>query len=661
MKFLRNNKRISFLYDGKSIWEHGLKTNIKQNENKIVCEYLTADGLKVTNIAIKYSDFDAYEWVTWFENTGEKPTGIISQLYDCDTDIPFGHDDFLPRTAYIPEAEKDMKIYSPNGSDWVEEEFCCNIDVFKENRYNNHIYPGEVKSYKNTGGRSSEGKAPYFNIHRQGRGVVFAIGWTGQWNCSIKRSEDSVNIKTKIEDTNFRLLPHEKIRTSSFVIMNYKGDFICSQNKWRRFVKKYFSPIGTGKRDSHLPLCAGIWGGMGSACMLHRIEKIKKNRLPFEYIWIDAGWYGTSKKESPDTFEGDWSDYTGDWRVNESHHPNGLLDVTKALHNAGMKLILWFEPERVIYSTPIVGEHPEYFIGSPYENDRNLLLNLGNENAWQYCFDMLSDKIEKLGVDCYRQDFNFSPLAYWRRNDSYDRKGITEIKHIMGLYRLWDALLKKFPKLLIDNCASGGRRLDIEMQKRSVPLWRSDFQCPANYPIEATQSHNINFGLWMPYSGTGSGRDWSDSYRIRSAYAGGLTTNYSFSAKNEYCADETQIEAIRKICEEYRRVREYFYSDIYPLTETVAGDDAWVAVQYNRPEKKDGMVQIFKRSKSPFTNAEFKLSGINEDKMYAFLDADNNSELIISGKKLMNLKIEIQEKRVAKIYFYREVETVEIS
>lgn len=63
-------------------------------------------------------------------------------------------------------------------------------------------------------------------------------------------------------------------------------------------------------------------------------------------------------------------------------------------------------------------------------NDDNRLLNLGNEEAWEYCFETLSKLIEELNIDCYRQDFNFSPLAYWRKNDDPDRKGITEIKHI---------------------------------------------------------------------------------------------------------------------------------------------------------------------------------------------------------------------------------------
>ena len=162
---------------------------------------------------------------------------------------------------------------------------------------------------------------------------------------------------------------------------------------------------------------------------------------------MDAGWYGSTTAPTPDEFEGDWPEYTGDWSVSPLIHPNGLKDVSKAVHEAGKKFLLWFEPERVRKSTPIAKEHPEYFIHPNWQED-NLLLNLGDEKAWEYCFNTLSSHIEEIGIDCYRQDFNFDPLPYWRLSDEDDRKGITEIKYINGLYRLWDTLLEKFPKLL---------------------------------------------------------------------------------------------------------------------------------------------------------------------------------------------------------------------
>ncbi len=134
--------------------------------------------------------------------------------------------------------------------------------------------------------------------------------------------------------------------------------------------------------------------------------------------------------------------------------------------------------------------------------------------ARKYCLETISESIRTLRVDCYRQDFNFRPISYWQQCDAPDRKGVTEIKYVNGLYEYLDALKTEFPSLMIDNCASGGRRLDIEMTRRSVPLWRSDFMCSANFDPETVQTQSVGFGRWLAYSGTGAGRTWNDTYYI---------------------------------------------------------------------------------------------------------------------------------------------------
>ncbi len=651
---LSKQKLFSFLYDGKDIFTHNLTVKETENNNEKIFEYLTDDGLRFTCTLKYYNEFDAVEWVTWFENTSDKPSKILSEIRDGDISIQFPYDEELPWCAYIPEKDNDMKVYCPYGSIWDKKEFYCGADDFRNNRYVNHIYPGQTKHYKTSGGRSSQAMAPFFNIHRQNRGVVFAIGWTGQWNCDITRTNNSVNIKSGIEDAEFYLLPGEKIRTSSAVLMHYEGDFAHSQNKWRRLVKKHFSLIGKEGRPDKGPLCASVWGGMPTKAILDRIEIIKNEKLPFEYIWMDAGWNGTSEAPCPDEFQGDWPDYTGDWRVNKTHHPDELLEVKKAISDAGLKFLLWFEPERVRNVTPIAAEHPEYFLKDG--NSCDYLLNLGKSEALQYCFDTLSDCIEKLGIDFYRQDFNFDPLNRWRANDEENRQGITEIKHIMGLYKLWDSLLERFPNLCIDNCASGGRRIDIETMRRSVPLWRSDLQCPANYGIEDTQAHNMQFSTWLPYSGTGSGRDWGDVYRIRSAYAGSLTTNYTYAECQSFGSSK-QIKWLKKYLDEYLTVRKYFYGDFYPLTDSIESDFSWNVSQFNCPESGDGMVQVFRHEKSPFAIADFKLRGLDSAKTYRITDLDSKEYFDVSGEILTNtgLNIKTDSPRSAKIYVYKAI------
>ncbi len=654
MKCFGNERIFSFKLDGESIWNADFDIELSEEGNTLTTVYRFSNGITVTNILKKYDKYGAYEWVNYLENTSNMPGKTVSELYDCDCILPMEYEENRKWEAYFPDPETATKIYAPNGSTWSKTEFYCDIDKIENNDRIHHIYPGQTKSYSASGGRSSEQNAPFFNISKNGKGYIVAIGWTGQWNARIGRNSDSVTVKSGIENTNFKLMPGERLRTSSVVIMPY-DEAEVAHNKWRRLVKEYFSAIGDNAINKTGPLCAGVWGGMTTESVLGRIEAIKKNELPFEYIWMDAGWYGKDTKPTPDEFEGDWPSHTGDWQISPLIHPNGLRDVAKAVHACGMKLLLWFEPERVIDTTPTALQHPEYFLASDSDCGQNRLLNLGNPEAWNYCFEAISTIIEDLEIDCYRQDFNFSPLSYWRKNDDFDRRGITEIKHINGLYKLWDALLERFPNLIIDNCASGGRRIDIETLRRSIPLWRSDFQCPANYDIEASQCHNQTFNLWMPYSGTGAGRIY-DEYRIRSAYAAALSTNFSYSEREIFCDSKEKIEFIKKYTNEYLKVRPYFSEDFYSLTQVSSELDVWCAMQFDRPSRKDGIIEVFRREKSPYETAIFELKGIDKECNYKFTDFDGG-EFIINGSDIIEkgLKLTVPEKRKAKIYLYQVI------
>ena len=241
MDFLRNNKRFSFKLGGTHAWDLDYKSEVTSVGNEDTTVYQFGRGIKITNIAKKYDKFGAYEWVNYIENTSDKPSEIISDLWDCDCTLPLKYEENRKwGEAYFPDAKTATKVYAPTGSVWSETEFSCDIDAICDNRRINHIYPGDTKEYSASGGRSSDERAPFFNIHKDGDGYILALGWTGQWKCQISRANDSVTFRSKIEDTFFRLMPGEKLRTSSVVIMPYKCDIADSHNKWRRLVKENF-------------------------------------------------------------------------------------------------------------------------------------------------------------------------------------------------------------------------------------------------------------------------------------------------------------------------------------------------------------------------------------------------------------------------------------
>jgi alpha-galactosidase len=216
----------------------------------------------------------------------------------------------------------------------------------------------------------------------------------------------------------------------------------------------------------------------------------------------------------------------------------------------------------------------------------------------------------------------------------------------MGMYRLWDDLLAEFPFLLIDNCSSGGRRIDIETLKRSIPFFRSDYQCNFNENPEVLQTHNSNIQKYLPYNGCTS-KTKNDTYAIRSSYSsswGGAFYNAIFQSM-----DEDSFAWAKKITDEYRRIRRYFSMDFYNHGSSRFDDTSWTVWQYHDEEAQSGIVMAFRRSESPFEQMKVELKGLLCGKTYTVLNLDDGTSMDIAN----SIEITLPQKRSSVIFEYK--------
>jgi len=609
-------------------------------ENSAV--YELEKGVTVSVVRKEYQAYDAVEWVLYFENTSDTNSQIISEISDCDTLLPFGTFT-VPRSGYKTE-KGNACVITMNGA--VEGRYYWENDKVSATEFNfNYEYldraPGKTRQFANINARSSDGMMPFFDVTANGSGYITAIGWTGDWKAEFSKKEDGIHMKSGLKTTCFYLKPGEKIRTSSTLIMQY-GAEEEKHNKFRRLIKNYISHLSNTGATREGLMANELWGGMTSEEMKKRINELKAHHIAFEEIWIDAGWYGQCQK-CDDAFTGDWYAHTGEWEVNKRVHPEGLKDVAACAKEGGMHLMLWVEPERARVGTMVLEEHPEWFTQIP--NSGDYILDYGNEEAFAYAFHMLSNHITELELSCYRQDFNTGLTALFEAKDEENRRGISEIKHITGMYALWDKLLEAHPGLLIDNCSGGGRRIDIETLKRSIPFFRSDYQCNFNENPEVLQVHNSNISCYLPFNGCTS-KTKSDTYAIRSSYSsswGGAFYNAIFQSM-----DEADFVWARKVTEEYRRIRRYFSMDFYNHGSCTFDDTAWAIWQYHDAETGSGIVMAFRRSASPFEQVHIKLKGLEGNMTYRYENLDTNEIFEASD----SISIHLPEKRSSVILGY---------
>lgn len=657
----KNIFKFSFDYNGKN-FTGTPETKSEKLDGKTVTKsvYTIDNRFDAIRTETEFEGFDAVYFETEFCNNSDEISGNISGI--CDVDMVIDTSGIRDSNPGYMTNDEMPTVYSTKGSLAMKNDYAQMV---------RRIYTGQKIEYSCTGGRSSSGTFPFFTYKQGNDGYIIALGWSGQWKLIFLRNEENVFIKGGIENADFPLYPHEKIRTMSAIILHFTGDVEQGQNAFRRLMKKHFSIIGQPGRDEYGPFTAYGWGGLSSDKMVERIDAFKRHELGFEYYWVDAGWYGAGTLPCPNEHSGDWAAHTGNWCINKIYHPDGFKKVIDKLKEANMKFLLWIEPERIVKSVPFAKEHPEMILN--FSGDSHQChINLGNKEAWDYIFNMLSEKIKTLNISCLRIDYNIDPLNFWLENDKPGEKGRTEVLYINGLYRLLDALLERFPHLIIDDCASGGRRIDIEMMKRSIPLWYSDYQCAFDYDPETSQFQLLGISRYLPYFGTGTEKVSYDEYRIRSAYGPAMQNALWGYEEQEFDeADTEKISFVKKMNKEYKRVRPYYSCDFYRLIEPTvyevfsswlyndyenADDSSWTAYQFDRPEEKDGLLGFFRRKNSPFDRCTVILKAIDKNAVYTLEDLDGGDIRRISGTELENFVTVLTEKRMAKLYIYKKIE-----
>ena len=599
------------------------------------------EHLRVTVETTSYPEFAATEWVLWFENPSAERSDILSDICDGDFTVPlpsapekFKGDIALPGERAVISMNGCVPgiDYSTDDASSATE-FAAVPHYFHPTRGK----PGSVSfAFANHGAHSSDGQMPFFEVAQGGRGAIVAIGWTGGWRAKFTDAADGVHVEAGLGKARFYLEPGEKLRTSRILVMNYAPGEDAS-NKFRSLVRRHFSHVASHPGVREGLLAYELWGGLTSEEMIRRVKTLKAKGLAYEDLWIDAGWYGNSQK-CDDAYTGDWWAWTGDWTTNSRIHPDGLADVSAAAKDAGMGMMLWFEPERVVPSSNFAKEHPDLLSGA--------LLYYGNEEGRIHVRETISDFASRLGFSCYRQDFNFDPANDLAKLDPPDREGIAEIRHITGLYRLWDELLERFPKMLIDNCASGGRRIDIETLRRSVAYFRSDYQCGFNLNPDVLQAHNAGISRLLPYAGCTV--KLSDTYALRSAYS----ASHGVAYWNAIFQKEEAVDwaAAKKCCDEYRRIRRFLPCDFHNLGSAGIDPTAWAIWQYHDPGTGEGVVLAFRRSQSPSDKAVVALRGIPSNAKIETENLDTGEKAAVAAGALA---LHLPERRSSTVLLYR--------
>ena len=324
------------------------------------------------------------------------------------------------------------------------------------------------KVLESRNGISGHHHVPFFALDQGGRatekcGTVWfgTLQWSGNWKMIVEQDpNDQVRVCGGYNDYDFslELAPDKKHTTPVFTAGFTRGGFGQASRILHRYQREYLYP--KNMRDVEVPLVFNTYaalpnwrvGGVTEKSVMALIGPAAQ--VGFEAFIIDAGWQTA----------------IGDWTVHPTNFPRGLKPIADEVHRNGMKFGLWVEPERITRQAKLFKEKPEWL----FANDGgSAMLNLSRRDVLEYAHQQMVQLLRTHDIDYLKLDFN----RYFGIPECPDRRTMPT-NYVQNFYELFDRLVKEFPNVFFENCASGAGRPDLKMDTYFARINRSDIQSP---------------------------------------------------------------------------------------------------------------------------------------------------------------------------------------
>ena len=367
-------------------------------------------------------------------------------------------------------------------------------------------------------------------------------------------------------------------------------------------------------RDKARPILLNNWEATYFDFNEEKLLKIasKAKEVGVELFVLDDGWFGARD----DDYRG-----LGDWFVNMKKLPGGVTGLADKIEAMGLKFGIWVELEMVNKDSDLYRKHPDWLIGTPgrfeCHSRHQHVLDMTRDDVTDYLYGCMDKLLSEAKISYIKWDMNRYMTEPFGRELPADRQGEFMHRYILGVYKLYDKLTKKFPHVLFESCASGGARFDPGMLHYAPQTWTSD-------DTDANERTKIQYGTSFMYPVVSMGSHVSAvpnhqmnritpiSTRAAVAYFG----TFGYELDLNLLSDE-EIEAVKsqvKFMKEHRELIQMkgdFYRILSPFEHN---DTAWAVVAKDKSEAIAMYYQRLNKINASFLR--FKLAGLCPDSEY---------------------------------------------
>lgn len=306
------------------------------------------------------------------------------------------------------------------------------------------------------------------------------------WQMEVTvRHDDTLTLSGGIADGDFgawrkTLRPGESFTAQKAVAAVGRSlDDVC--HKLVSMQKPDISPL-----DDHMGIAFNeyctTWGDPTTANMKRIADKLEGKNI--QYLVMDSGWYGE------DGFKGYWFENEGDWRVNMAKFPGGMKEMTAYIRSRGMIPGIWFEFEVVTPKCDL------YYAEEHLVKKDGVVLTIGDRRFLDMEDPWVEEHLTQKVIDFLRDnDFGYIKVDY---NDTMglgvdgpDGPGENLRRKVAATQRFFRKMKAQLPNLVIENCSSGGHRLEASFMELASMASFSDAHEINQLPIIAANMHRI--------------------------------------------------------------------------------------------------------------------------------------------------------------------------
>lgn len=348
-------------------------------------------------------------------------------------------------------------------------------------------YGVKVERWGQAGSMPNRGWYPFAAV--EGGGIVWAVQIEApfSWQLELYEEKETCALSGGMGDYEYAhwrktIAPGESFSTPKAYVCVTRGGVLAACNALVHEQDRRLTVPGS---EEDMPVLYNeyclTWGNPTSDLMDAIVRALEP--FPIRYLVMDSGWYKPVDKS--------WCNAIGDWNENPEIFPRGgLKGVAERIRAAGMKAGIWFEYEVAGRDSDVFYDEDKFLRrdGTVITSKNRRFLDFRKPEVRTYFEDKVVKFLRDNGFEYIKIDYNDTFGVGCDGAESLGEGGrqVTE-ESLRSLGRLKEAI----PGIVIENCSSGGSRIEpCRMGMVSMCSFSDAHEC-AEIPLVAANVSRV--------------------------------------------------------------------------------------------------------------------------------------------------------------------------